>query len=275
MNLLSTPQTLERATASLDARTPIASVLRTAQWAEVPAQLRRRAFFSAGVDWSRFLDQGKSKLLDALSMRKEQVKNGEAYVDRSSWIGDMRKLVIAEGKGEGSDPNDLTDLASRARLKLIFDTQTRQAFGFSSWKRDQDPELLNVAPAQELLPSTARQPRQDWESRWESAGGRLVEGRMVALKTDPVWTGISRFGVPWPPFDFGSRRLLEDVSRAEAERLGLIDADTVLDPAQAAFTDSAEAQLSDFNPDTREALLSLLGDQVEIDGNIVRWRKAA
>ena len=28
---------------------------------------------------------------------------------------------------------------------------------------------------------------------------------MVALKTDPVWAAISRFGQPWPPFDENSR----------------------------------------------------------------------
>ena len=47
---------------------------------------------------------------------------------------------------------------------------------------------------------------------------------MIALKTDPIWTKISRFGHPWPPFDFNSGMGVRDVSRADAIRLGVIQA---------------------------------------------------
>ena len=286
MNLLVKPTPIAAAVAELDARSPIRSTLRTAEWADVPLALRRRAFFSAGVDWAQFLDASKAKLADALALRKEQTAGGAAHVDRSSFIGDLRKQVLAAGKGKGlpaatsaaqagTDPRDLTDLASRARLGLIYDMQTQSAFGFARFKFEQDPAVLNAFPAQELLPSTARNPRDDWESRWIRAGGALVDGRLVALKTDPIWSAISRFGTPWPPFDFGSTRQLRDLDRAEAQALGLIRPDQELEPIDAAFDQDMQASVTDLAPDTLSALQAAFGDQIQIRDGKAQWRAAA
>ena len=57
--------------------------------------------------------------------------------------------------------------------------------------------------------------------RWEAAGGQFTNGRMAALKTDPIRAAISRFGDPFPPFDYGSDMGLRDIDREEAEALGL------------------------------------------------------
>lgn len=45
---------------------------------------------------------------------------------------------------------------------------------------------------------------------------------MIALRDDPVWRKISRFGSPTPPFDFNSGMGLSEISITEAERLGVI-----------------------------------------------------
>ena len=47
-------------------------------------------------------------------------------------------------------------------------------------------------------------------------------GRMIALKTDPIWMRISAFGLPWPPFDFNSGMGVRNVRRREAVNLGLL-----------------------------------------------------
>lgn len=52
-------------------------------------------------------------------------------------------------------------------------------------------------------------------------GGKIRGGRMVALKSAPVWTNLSRFGRPYPPFDYGSGMGMEDIGREEAVELGL------------------------------------------------------
>ena len=275
LSFLVKPTPIAAAVAELDARSPIRSTLRTAEWADVPLALRRRAFFSAGVDWAQFLDASKDKLAVALALRKEQTARGTAHVDRSSFIGDLRKQVLAAGQGKGTDPRDLTDLASRARLGLIYDMQTQSATGFARFKFEQGPAVLNAFPAQELLPSTARNPRDDWEPRWIRAGGALVDGRLVALKTDPIWSAISRFGTPWTPFDFGSTRQLRDLDRAEAQALGLIRPDQELEPIDAAFDQDMQASVTDLAPDTLSALQAAFGDQIQIRDGKAQWRAAA
>jgi len=269
MELLRQPTPLADAVAKLDAREPVTSVLNSAEWAQMPVALRERALFSAGVDWADFLTAQKAKLLDALSLRKEQVARGEAYVDRSSFIGDLRKLVIAVGKSDGS--GGLKDLASRARLGLIYDIQTQSAIGHTRWKFEQRPAVLAAFPAQELLRSTARAPRGDWESRWTDLGGQIFNGRMIALKTDPLWASLSRFGVPWPPFDFGSRRQLRDVDRAEAEQLGLIGPDDDLAPIEMDFNAGLASSAEIADPDVRAGLTDLFGAQIAFDGAKARW----
>ena len=48
---------------------------------------------------------------------------------------------------------------------------------------------------------------------------------MIALKGDPIWAAISRFGTPWPPFDFGSGMGVEDIDWEEAVELGVLKKD--------------------------------------------------
>ena len=45
---------------------------------------------------------------------------------------------------------------------------------------------------------------------------------MIALKGDPIWTHISAFHLPFPPFDIDSGMDVDGVPREEAEKLGLI-----------------------------------------------------
>lgn len=48
---------------------------------------------------------------------------------------------------------------------------------------------------------------------------------MIALKGDPIWAAISRFGTPWPPFDFGNGMDVQDVDWNEAAELGVLKED--------------------------------------------------
>ena len=270
MDALTQPVPIEQAIRRIGDKTPVTSVLRTEDWSRVPLALRERAMFSAGVDWADFLESSQAKLLKAVSGIREDVGRGkQAFVDRGSFIGDMRKLVLAQGKSDES--GGLTDLASRARLGLIYDVQTQQAFGYARWKFDQDPDALNAFPAQELLREEARRVPRDWETRWRNAGGRLVQGRMAALKTDPVWQQLSRFGTPYPPFDFGSGMGLRDLDRAESEQLGLIEPERDLEPQEQDFNAQLEGSARNVSPNMRAALARVFGAQIDVTGDKVRW----
>ena len=266
MNLLAHIAPLDEAVKKFDAKSIVASKLRTAEWAKVPLELRDRALFSAGVEHVRFLSTAQQKLKDAIGLQREKVKRGEAIVDRSSIIGDMRKLALGEGLSDRT--GGLTDVGSQTRLGLIYDMQLRMAQGFAQRKMDLDPDVLDAFPAQELVREEDRKMPRDWTARWQAAGGELVDGRMVALKTDPVWTKISRFGTPYPPFDFGSGMGLNDISRDEAEQLGLIAPGEAVPPEDVSFNDQLEASVEGL--DTK-FLTESFGDQVQIKDGKARW----
>ena len=60
----------------------------------------------------------------------------------------------------------------------------------------------------------------NWQKRWTDAGGKLYDGRMIALKTDPIWAKISDYGVPYPPFEFHDVMGTQDIGRKECLALG-------------------------------------------------------
>jgi hypothetical protein len=53
------------------------------------------------------------------------------------------------------------------------------------------------------------------------AGGQIFGGRMIALKSDPIWTAISAFGTPYPPFDYNSGMWVHGPSGAVIDKLRL------------------------------------------------------
>jgi hypothetical protein len=286
MKLLTTAVPLQDAITKLDAKSVVASTLRTADWAQVRLALRDRAFFSAAVEDAQFLETAKSKLLMAVALQKEQVVNPQgdvasAYVDRSSFIGDMRKRALDAGLSDGS--GGLTDLASRTRLKLIYDIQTQHVTNYTRRKTDMQPAILDAYPAYELVRMEERKDKRDWIGIWtgrvpKSNGevvarpGRLVAGdRMIALKTDPIWVAISVFGTPWPPFDFGSGMGLDDVSRRDAEDFGLLQPGEEIQPVDADFNEALLASTQDIGPDLLQSLVDLFGDRVSVEGDTISW----
>ena len=112
------------------------------------------------------------------------------------------------------------------------------------------PEAVDEYPALELkrlydrdVPRGTKDPDDGWPARWEAGGGELIDGRMVALKNDPIWQALGdgeggyddTLGNPFPPFAFNSGFETVDVSRAEAEELGLISEGEEVEPAEIDF----------------------------------------
>jgi len=214
---------LQDAIAKLDAKTPVAVALASAEWERMPLALRERAQFSAQVASVKALGGIQTGLADALRLT----------TNRSEFIAKVRALAESEGiettdeKGWGT----VRDIRSQARLGLIFDQQTQSAYGYARWQGGQDPALLAEFPAQRLVRNEARRVPRDWGERWAAAGAAVgwqgaLQDQMVALKNSPIWAKLSRFGTPWPPFDFGSGMGVEDVDVDEAESLGLLGAGT-------------------------------------------------
>jgi len=267
---------LADAVAKLSDKTPVGSVLRSAEWAALPLALREGAQFSAGVESARVLQAVQDRMLGLLKLEREKLANGqEATFDRSSFIDAIRRIAREEGLTPANerDRGTLRDITSIPRLGLIFDMQQARAQEFARWKMDQTEGALMLYPAQEFLRVEDRRvPRDDWPQRWRAAGGQRFGGRMIALKTDPVWERLSIFGTPWPPFDWGSGMGIEDVDRDEAIALGLLAADAEVAPRVEDFNRGLEAGARGLSAELKDALKTHFGPQIDIEGERIKWQ---
>lgn len=207
----------------------------SADWAAQEADVRNRAFFSANVEDARFLDRGH-RLIDAF-MREEletiKLDDGSETTalkigGRADFVRRMREFMIKEGMLTGDEldriketsDTDVTELASRQRLNLIFDTNVRSAWGFGHYKQGMKPAILKRFPAARFIRTRGAQEPRLRHSEHEGD---------VKLKWDNQWwanyqndKSLGGFEVPWAPYGYNSYMGQEDVSRAEAERLGLL-----------------------------------------------------
>ncbi len=132
--------------------------------------------------------------------------------------------------------------------------------GAAGYVRDASPDVVSEYPAWELVrmydrdvPRGMRRgdkgelvpdPGQSWDARWTAAGGTLIDGRMIALKSDPIWQALGdgvggytdTLGNPFPPFAFNSGYDVENVSRKECLSLGLIGSKTAVAPPAIDFS---------------------------------------
>lgn len=244
-------------------------------WQAQESDFRTRAFWSAKVENARFVDRAQTLIFDHLAGVKEQVTNSAgktsealSVFDRAHFVEKMRAFMMAEGMAKKSDfksvnQKDITDIRSMARLNLIFDTNVRQAYGYGHWKQGMQPDVLAAFPAARLIRDRGvKEPRPRHQNN-------LGE---VRLKTDPRWAKfhndpkIGGFGVPWGPYGFNSGVTQEDVSRSEAESLGLGAAGI---PEAPSLNDGLTSSVKGMDPETKRKLLEELragpkpGDAIE------------
>jgi hypothetical protein len=252
------PSALEQLLSKSIVTSPVAD---SAAWASFPLALAERAFFSSKVAHAALLAEAQ----------KQAARLLDGSTDRAQARVALKQILGTLG---APDSGDLTDLSSDRRLNLILDMNSDQAAGYARFAGEQqDEDFLLMYPCQELLrAAAARQPR-DWGMRWADAGGEFFSGRMIARKDSPVWTGISRFGTPWPPYDFGSHMDVVDISRDEAVRLGVIAQDERIKPQLPDFNAKLEASVSDPKPELLASLRAAFGDQASVErSGKVRWQ---
>lgn len=244
-------------------RIPLPTDASSVELARLPSAIRRQALFSARLN-----------TLDPLVQIGSDIKG---ILDGTRSMSEARRDIRKSLEATGYQPPEgaaggLRDHTSRTRLDLILGQNVRAARGYGKWAADMDPDLLDLWPAQELVRVMGRKnPRGTWKQRWAEAGGTLYGGRMIALKTDPIWVSISRFGQPYPPYDYGSGMGVMDVDRDEAERFGLISETESLTPEPIPFPDMAEARLPDLDamPELLNAILQVMGEGAKFTEGIL------
>ena len=254
------PVPLNRALESQVAKTILPTGLRSRMLATLPAAIRQRSFFSAGVmnaDVLQKIDTGIEEIL----------KGGHTEETTRSLLQRLPQILGDE------------ELALESRLRLIVETNVDLARGFGNWQQSQDIDILDEYPAWEFYRAEERKEPRDWPERWEAAGGEFFpgdadypEGKMIALKTDPIWEQISAFGQPYAPFDYNSGMDVRDIDRNEAEDLGLLEAGDEVHPQRQGFNEGLES-----HPDAAGAILEALGGFTsglgigELAGNLLKF----
>lgn len=255
----------------LGTQTPIGSALASKEWAGVSPALRGLSVFSSRVESVRFLETLKQSLDIRARLESGSItgdKPGTSRVmGRDAIIRELK--ATAQRLGIGGGTQSITDIQSNQRLRLIVDMNETRAYEFGRWKAAMREGALDAFPAQEFRRiETREQPRLDWPARWAAAGGEFYEGdRMIALKTDPVWARLSKFGTPWPPFDWGSGMGLSDIGRDESDRLGLTKADDEIEPPPARDLADypAQASTAGLPREAIDRLVEGLGGKAEYD----------
>lgn len=253
-----------------------------AMWQDQEPDFQTKAFFSAKVENARFLDRSQGLIFDYMAKVRETIVQPDGTVvtalkvsGREQFVKRMRDFMIAEGMADFSEfkdvnQKDITDIRSLARLRLIFDTNVRQSYGYGQWKQGTTPAVIKAFPAARLIRDRGvKEPRPRHQAN-------LGE---VLLKSDPRWAEfhnareIGGFGVPWGPYGFNSGVTQEDVSKAEARQLGL-DVDRVK-PQPEKVTDGAEASTKKMGPEIKKKLLEELRGGPKAIDPAQRAREAA
>lgn len=194
-----------------------ASGLTTAERDGIGANINRNSFFSAGVNNENLLEEMRGYIVEAVE--------GERGFHRDDFLKKMREVLNITDKD--APFTGVKKIESDQRLYLIYDTQTAMAQGEADYELFNNPDLAELFPAQELLRVEWRKDPRDWRKIWREAGGQFYNGRMIAKRNDPIWTRISDFGNPYPPFKYNSGMGVEDIPFLEAVELGVIDEDYV------------------------------------------------
>lgn len=209
----------------------------SAEIATLAPQIREHAFFSAKVEDANFLARADRLINGIVSPASAQgsVAGRQSPLNAVEARAELKRYLASVGY-QPEKQGGLQDLSSDLRLDLIIKTNTDMAHGAGQFIRQNDPDILDDIPCLELVRDEERKEKRDWISRWRAHGGQLYGGgRMIARKDDPIWSAISEFGNPYPPFDYGSGMGVESVFRDEAEKLGVIQRSTVVAPQELAF----------------------------------------
>lgn len=248
----------------------IGSGLSSNEWEIIQTALKNRAFFSAKIENLKFLSRAQRRLVELLS----SATNADgALTSRAQVVSDLmqaaREMGLATGQG------GITDPGSTKRAALITDTNAAIAAGQARHAVDTTEGAQLAYPAWELVRIETRRLERNWKPRWIAAGGTLTGDRMIALKDSPVWARLSRFGNPYPPFDYQSGMGVRDISREECIALNIIQPDyrpADTDPA-ATHNAALQTDLTLTGPDDPAWLYlkQTFGPQITRKGNTLTW----
>lgn len=264
---------------SVRARGLLPTTLSSAELEALDASIRAQAIFSARVWQTEILagiQEQVARLVTGVSPGPGQYTNPATVRLELKRILDSINYVPDAAKA-----GTIQDLGSDQRLNLIIRTQEQMATGRGQRIQSLDPDTIDLWPAWELVRVEDRKDKRTWVQRWRAAGGKvypgntsglplepgLSEGRLIALKTDPIWAAISRFGHPHPPFDFNSGVGVDDVDRDTTDELGITSpVDLITAPDEPPIAEAPTASPSMLPDEFRDVLTA---EGYQWDGDVL------
>lgn len=247
-------------------KTIVPSELLTREWlaSRALSAVKERAFVMAGVDNYATLKSFRdaAAMYDAGTLSAAQARQM------------MREHLRSSGyQAIPGTTGTIKDLSTTKRMDLVLETNSQMVRGYL---QHEERKGSISYPAQELYRAkSARMPR-DWDSRWMAASAQIGHvgvannGEMIALNNSPIWMALSRFGTPYPPFDFNSSMRVRAVAFDRAEALGLMtDLAIKQIKNQRAASLNEDVEMSPRGLETDSQVMGELMDQ--LDG-IAEWR---
>jgi hypothetical protein len=257
------------ALASAAVKTILPTSLKSDDLMAIAVDLRERARFSArtmNAEYLQTIDDVIEKILHPQTIDGRTV--GMDYATGQQELKqalDRLNYQPAPGKA-----GTIEDLSSSQRLDLVLRTNVEMAHGYGGYVQGMDESALDTFPALELFRMESRKEPRDWPTRWVESGGTIQpDGRMIALKTDPIWEAISAFDLPYPPFDFGSGMWVRDIDALETQELGLLAKGETQDPKMRDFNEGLQMTPDVRDSGLREELLRDVGDQFHFEGDVL------
>ena len=220
------------------------------------AGLRRQSLFSAETLSGDLLGQYR-ELIGSIIEPVQVLRDGEPLSVTEGYNPVTARVAIKDFlAASGYAPDEsvagtIKDLSSDARINLVVKTNVELAQGAGMFVQgNADADVVDLWPAWELVRYEEKDRPRDWAQRWriaaavcgdaKAAGCLGLAGRMCALKSSGIWQALGdgeggyldTLGNPYPPFAFNSGMWCEDVSRAEAEEMGLLEAGEGAEPAE-------------------------------------------
>lgn len=247
--------------------------LANADWMKFKAGVKDRAFWASRVSSLKFLRTCRDGIADVLANAKN---DDGSFKSRAELVSSIMQAANDAGINTGS--RSVVNPGSEARANVIIDTNAGLAAGYADCMRTNTYGARLAFPAQELVRVEEREKPRDWHKKWVDKGGTIYPGnRMIALKDDPIWTDISAFGVPYPPFDYNSGMGVDDISYDEAVELGVIkpDYEPPKDSPLKSFNADLRADMEFKNDKDWRDLSQIFGDQIRENSKEIIWRQEA
>lgn len=241
----------------------LASELRTKEWEDtrMAGWVHERAFVMAGVVDVEIL-QGYRDVAARYA--------GGEYNAQDARRAMREVLATAEYVAEPALGGTIKDLSSVARMNVVLEMNTAAASGYKEYLEG----LGNVDyPGLELYRAGVAAKPRDWEARWAEAAARVgyvgvARSRAwLALRNSPVWAELSRWGSPYPPFDYNSKMGVLEVSWDECEAAGLVASElaTVANEQPSSFNAGVEMRPSVTSRDLADKLSSVLDGVAKVE----------